>query len=259
MTIDDEALDDDGKDLPPSGVRLYELDAWLTQRLGRRPTRGELATLRHRHALRGRRRVLSLRRSGLTDAQIVERLAKDFLTSSDAMMGAAITATVLAAATASVELSLGLSDAWASAPNIIVRGEAFAQRPEPILRVLETYADAKIHGRPLSSEMHFVDPDHLAAINAASPADLRGWGYKLRQRRLQLSDGPSRGVLADLKSAGRQLRLTYPDLDLDRPEPGPPRDLAVVRPRQGGDSAWQAVLDAAAEAEMSAPAYGRRP
>ena len=37
--IDEEALSEDGADLPPPGTRYHEVEAWLSRRLGRQPTR----------------------------------------------------------------------------------------------------------------------------------------------------------------------------------------------------------------------------
>lgn len=233
LSIDDQALDDDGADLPPPGTRHYEVGTWLTRHLGRPPTAWELAALRRRMSLRARRRVLVWRRTGLSDAQIVERLSREFLESPEAAMGAALTAAALAGARASVAVWLGLSDAWANMPDIPARrDEIFLPPPGRGLRDLERYADDKIAGRPLSPAS--LDRDHVAAINAGSTADLRHWRDRFRALR-RGSDQVARAALAGLAAQGLDAMAAHPGLDLDRPEPGPPRELVELVHRDDDD------------------------
>jgi hypothetical protein len=120
-------------------------------------------------------------------------------------------------------------------PDIPARqGDVFLPPPGPGLRELERYADDKIVGRPLSPAQ--LDRDHVAAINAGSAADLRHWRDRFRALRCG-SDQVARAALAGLAAQGRDVIAAYPGLDLDRPEPGPPRGLVdlVHRDDDSGD------------------------
>jgi hypothetical protein len=249
LSIDDEALADDDRDLPGANVRDYELGDWWQRQHGRRASYSELQALRRRRALAGRRRVLRWRAAGLSDSQIADAIVRDLLSSPEALAGAAVVGAGLTALREGVLLGLQLSD-WAGTAPWPRSARELAPSPRPVVVAAHEYASAKLRGGPVPPSAALVPRDVIAALNSTDREGLLGWRHLLGERR-RGSNNAMRSALRELAAAGYKARQEHPAVSLDQPEPGPPRGLRPLRRERGGESAWAEVLDHAAAAEVS--------
>jgi hypothetical protein len=237
---------DDDADLPPPGVLGSELASWFLRRHGRPATHMELSALLVARTKSRRRRILCWRDQGLDEKQIVDKLVGEFVSSPEAIAGAAITAAALDALRVLFREIVEVALIKYSSTG---EGE-FLRSPWPILHAARDYADSKLKNRPVDPEAKYLlSWDILAALNATDAEGLEGWRYLLHER----ARGPvvaQEAVIKELTVAGRRVRETHPEIQaqLAVPEPGPPRGLAPLRRERGGEDEWKRVLDSAAEA-----------
>lgn len=245
---------DELEHLPPDHMPVDELIRWLAQRLGRRPTYAELAELRFAMAVRThkRRRREQIKPRGRKQA--IKDYVREFLSSHEgkALLGALSILPSMALSIAAadsmrlIELRTRRAEVLraakatedaAKAYPLLGCGSVVRRKRSDVVRAVVGYLRYKLAGgrKMLGGEARpgwGVDPEILAAINAADISTVRGWLGRLEARggdfsvRTALEDMRRRGeiVVQQFPALGAPLEgaLAEPQPDLDpEPESGP--------------------------------------